>query len=849
MTFTEHIHQNIFLPRLQDRRILVVHDEHDRFREICSNLASKQCRVIFTDKRPVSSRQEAMERWQDMAQDQTYQSQMLIHCNDPAPQDNNERQEHPFSSYAAVGASFPSRASDEYKQLCYGYLKDRTAEIDQLFAGDTEPTFSLIDNLSAGSHSHPQLQELFGTGDASKIIPDFLVPPDDSNIENLLDSNTDWCQEMRDLLKRTLGLEINTKSTKAAAMRDKLWQYLLFSEFNNDLPCSLPSSLSDVPRASGAQLSFALSLCSALRLHINKKEAYRDAALKIEAALDLEQECIDIIDLGMTDTFSFEEKNFLKQAATAIRAREWDAARSILDIHKKSLWTEEGERKLLWHILELGLDTLDHIKRAEIQLRHLGHGGKDLCSLFDAELIKVDRSYRNLEDAAAQIYQEYGEVEDIIQASRQAYRNHFNKLQDKLLGVVQREGWPLDGMPSNHSSYNDQVNPALRNGKRVVYFLIDALRLDLAQDLAASIQDHQVSSVPVCAQLPCVTRFGMASLLPDAEDKLKFIKKNGEIIPIHGETNVKSRSARLGVFDSELNDRVTTSNLADFIDNTKTPHSLTAYKEKTAQCDLLVLTSTELDELGEGNSTSELQLIPSVMRKLKLAVSRCAELGYDTAVVATDHGFIWIEDSDSGSVCEKPAGEWPLIKRRCLIGQGDDTAGTQKFTTKELSIPTELPSFVVPKALATFSKGVGYFHEGLSLQESLVPRIVVNFTQAATAQSSGNPEVELSRKKKNFTSRIVSIGIAWPGSPDMFSEGTEFKLVAFQNKNEIGFPSSGEQVNSASGLIKMQQGEAIKVSLRLTEEAKEGPVHIKAINPATEKVIDSLELNFKPHVF
>ncbi|MBT8036128.1 MAG: PglZ domain-containing protein [Verrucomicrobiae bacterium] len=849
MTFAEHIRQNIFLPRLTERRILVVYDEHDRFREICAGLNSEQCKVIFTDKRPVSSRQEAMERWKEMSMDQTYQSQMLIHCNDPAPKDDDERQEHPLASYAAVGASFPSRASDEYKQLCYGFLKDRTAEIDQLFAGDTEPTFSLIDNLSAGSHSHPQLQELFGTGDASKIIPNFLVPPEDSEIEDLLDSNTGWCQEMRELLKRTLGLGINTKSTKAVAMRDKLWQFLLFSEFCNDLPGGIPSTLADLPRATGAQLPFALSLCADLRLHTNKKESYRDAALKIEAALDLEQECVNIIDLGMTDTFSFEEKNFLKQAATAIRAREWDTARTILDSHKTSLWTEEGERKLLWHILELGLDTLEQIKRAEIHLKHLGHEGKELCELFDTELIKVDRTYRNLEDAAAQIYQEYGEVEDIINATRQAYRNHFNQLQANLLGVVQREGWPLNGMPSNQSSYNDQVHTALRNNKRVVYFLIDALRLDLAQDLVGSIHDHQVSSVPACAQLPCVTRFGMASLLPDAEDKLKFIENGGEIIPIHGETNVKTRTARLGVFESMLNDRVTTSNLADFISNTRTPSSLTTYQKKTAQCDLLVLTSTELDALGEGQSTSELQLIPSVMRKLKLAISRCAELEYDTAVIATDHGFIWVEDSDAGSVCEKPAGEWPLIKRRCLIGQGDDTPGTQKFTTKELSIPTELPSFVVPKALATFSKGVGYFHEGLSLQESIVPRVVINFTKAATSQSRGNPEVELSRKKKNFSSRIVSVNIAWPGSPDMFSECTEFKLVAFQNRHEIGFPSSGEKVDPASGLIKMKQGEAIKVSLRLTEDAKEGPVHIKAINPATEKVIDSLELNFKSHVF
>jgi|LakMenEpi03Aug12_release.lakeMendotaPanAssembly.Ray.scaffolds.fasta_scaffold144137_1 hypothetical protein len=31
MTFAEHITTNVFLPRLNDRRILVVYDEHKRF--------------------------------------------------------------------------------------------------------------------------------------------------------------------------------------------------------------------------------------------------------------------------------------------------------------------------------------------------------------------------------------------------------------------------------------------------------------------------------------------------------------------------------------------------------------------------------------------------------------------------------------------------------------------------------------------------------------------------------------------------------------------------------------------------------------------------------------------------
>ena len=850
MTFAEHIKNNIFSPRLAEKRILVVYDEEDRFRDICAQLESDRCSVIYSEKRPISSRQDAMERWKVMSADTTYQSQMLIHCVEPAPKDNNERQQHPFASYAAVGTSFPSRASDEYRQLCYGFLKDRTVEIDQLFASGNEPAFELIDNLAGGAHSHPQLQALFGTADASKIVPDFLVPPSTSTIDANLEANTNWCEEMRQLLQRTLGLSLNAQSTKAATIRKKLWQYLLFSEFANDLPCQLPGSLIDIPKASGPQLHFAISLCADLRQHVEKKEVYRDEANAIEQALNLESECHEFVDLGQTDTFAFEEKNFLRRASVAIRASQWDAAREILDAHKTSLWTEEGERRLLWRILELGMETLENIKRAEVQLKHLGSSGKELCELFDSELIKVDRFYRELEEATAQTLDGYEEIEAIVDATRKAYRAHFNLLQAKFLPVVQREGWPLNEMKANVASYDEHVAPALRDGKRVVYFLIDALRLDLAQDLESNIHDHQVRRIPACAQLPCVTKFGMASLLPEAGKKLRFEIKGADLLPVYEGKDVGTRKARLEIFDTTLNDRVSTSNLSDFIGATKTKKARETFIRKTANTDLLVLTSIELDSLGEGTHTSNLQHIPTVMRELQMAISRCAELGYDTAVIGTDHGFVWIEDTDAGSLCDTPPGEWPLKKRRCHLGTGEESTGTVRFTTKELSIPTDAPSFIVPKSLATFSKGNGYFHEGLSLQESLVPRLVVNFAKTAQSQRvSKNPEIELSYKKKKVYQRIFSINISWPGTPDMFSDGSEFKLVALQNKIEIGYPTSGDNVDPSSGFVKMKQGESIKMNIRLNDDAQEGPIHIKAIHPETDLTIDSLALNFLPTVF
>ncbi len=53
MTFAEYLLDNIFLPRLQERRVLVVFDPQKRYLEICQQLQSEQCRVLLTEARRV----------------------------------------------------------------------------------------------------------------------------------------------------------------------------------------------------------------------------------------------------------------------------------------------------------------------------------------------------------------------------------------------------------------------------------------------------------------------------------------------------------------------------------------------------------------------------------------------------------------------------------------------------------------------------------------------------------------------------------------------------------------------------------------------------------------------------
>ena len=845
MTLAEHIQKEIFLPRLKAHRVLVVFDETGRFRGVCEKTASEQCPLIDTTSHPFSSRLEAIKRWQEMLADTTFQSQMLIYCSETPPTTDEQKQRHPFASYAALGQSFPAKPSDDYREICKGFLPERAVEIEQLFAQDNSPGFDLIDNLSGGTQSHPRLQSIFGTADLTDIIPEFLVAEPHS-AQSLHDDELALA-EMRSCLERTLGMPVNQQISNPATLRDKLWQYLLVSEFLDDLPPPARERFSDLPRAEGVVVSFAKKICSSLRKNRDWREVYRERALKIEEQLNLEEECEGFLELGVIDTFSFEEKRFLASAIRAVHAGQYEQARSIWQGHHQSLWAEEGERHLLWWILDEGLTTIMEIGRASEILKQIDGSGAALAKAYANDFLKVDRAYRSLEGTAAQTINGYEEVEAVIEAARGNYLKYFNHLQQRLLKAIEIEGWPLQSLNHNHSTYSECVAPLLREGKKVVYFLIDALRLDLAEDLLQQCNLGQTSSSDVCAQLPCVTRFGMAALLPEAETKLRFEKEEGNLEPFYAGSKCETRAKRLEAIASYVGrDKVNSSNLKDFLKQVRTKKGSESFSAKVKNLDLFVLTSTELDTQGEGHASAPMRFLSEIVQDLISALHKLPDLGFDAAVIATDHGFVFYGDMETGNQCAEPSGQWNLKKRRCLIGSGDEGPGQTRLATSALSIPTEDPSFMVPRGLAMYQKGNGYFHEGLSLQESIVPRIVIRFPEAKPSRAS-KLEVALSCVKRTFSNRMISVTLTGPEIVDLFEESPRIRLIALQDKREVGRPWAGNGIDTSANLVTVPETPE-KITLRLSEEAQEGPIHIKAIDPLTDKVLVSLELNFKPFV-
>lgn len=93
----------------------------------------------------------------------------------------------------------------------------------------------------------------------------------------------------------------------------------------------------------------------------------------------------------------------------------------------------------------------------------------------------------------------------------------------------------------------------------------------------------------------------------------------------------------------------------------------TAIKES----DLIFVTSQEIDEQGElGNMPTARQFMDQVLSMLPRAIKLLAELGCETVVLASDHGYVFGEELDTDMKIDPPGGQTKDLHRRVWVGIG-----------------------------------------------------------------------------------------------------------------------------------------------------------------------------------
>lgn len=834
MTIKSFIQNEVLLKRLQSSDVLVVYDPDRRFRELCLELATPNRRVVDASESSIISRELAMATLQEMGQSASEVTSLLVYVPARPPLSDEEKQRDPFSVYTVCGAVFPTGSGEEYLSLCLKSKPDYATEIRRLFSENPNPSMGMIDAIGGGS-GWPTLQTLLQVESARDILFALMAPSDLQ--QKALKGNETWISEAKALFQAAVGLKLMTRGKTWTSLADELWRFLLFSEFVFDLPTELPGSLSEVPRSAPEARPLVEDLCDRLRNDRRTQPNYIERAETIEKELNLATHCQAIPDLGVRDTFPFEERSFFAQGVLALKNDDFDKLRQLFSRHTHSVWVGRGENQIQWSLLKSAVSLVEACEDANRQLPDHAKSQEALIDYYVGSLREVDRRQREFEQSASDFLDVHNAMDDVITQARVAYGRLAGSVQDLFVRHLEKTGWPPSGRLANADVFDRIVAPKLQeSGRRVAVLMIDSLRYELGLELQKQLADDgQVEMHASFAQLPTVTVVGMASLLPGAGHELRLVKKNDEMAVMLGEQPLASVAQRMDILRKRYGQRFAEMPLNDFI-RAKASSSITA--------ELLVLRSNTIDSFLESTPDKALSIILDSLKEIRVAVHRLKSLGFQDAIIVTDHGFFLNSSAEAGDVCQKPPGTWLNIHDRTQLGDGTGDAANFAIATSQLGVRGDFNQLAGPRRMVAYRAGTRYFHGGASLQEAVVPVIVLRLTDSVDeAIQAVTVNLTYKRGAKLITTRFPVVEVTITGT--LFNKGSTYDLLIEAHDkqgNVIGEAKPGGDVNPATRTVAIRPGGGpVQVTMKMDVDF-EGKFTVKALDPTTLTAYSKLEL-------
>lgn len=816
------------LNKLKENPTLVIYDEKKRYTDIVRGLASDDNKLIEVSGSAITAREEAVE-FSTKILPVNGKKRMLIYLPFERPENDQEKIFDPFYVFGLSGTIFPNEASDEYLALCQSCYPEQAEKIDQLFELGEVPDFATIDAVKGGSN-YPKLQSVTEEKSEKEIVLSILLPNPEK--EKKLKKNKGWVKEYQLFIQATIGLRSTVNTLDS--IQEELWRYLLFSEFVFDLPIDLPSDLQKVPRASKSYEKVVLDICERIRNRKYIEETYIAKANQISEALNLEEHFKNARDLGEIVTFAFEDNTYFNNFIEHLLSGDFNRASHLLIPNQSNqIWRDDQNRSAYWLVGRYAFDILDEIQKIGDGWKSHFNSLDNIFHYYGEYLWKLDQGHRYFEKSIKEVITIYDNLAKLITYVRESYFNFWTTLQNRYQALILENGWIFDKTLKNTQLFSKRVAPVLRHSEKVAYFMVDALRFELGKELQNQLdQNFTVKIEPSVAFIPTVTRYAMAALLPDAEKNLTLKKKGKSLEPFLKERHIKGPQDRIAYIKSDCNygDRAGLVNLDNLLAN------------DIPNYDLLVVTTTEIDTIGESLSQSAQSLIQEAIKKIVKAVHQLEQAGYHKVIMVADHGFVLTEGFQIGDAVSKPSGEWVLQKSRCVGGKGDTETHLMELQPSDIGIDAEVTHFQFLRNYTVFKSGLTYFHEGLSVQENVVPYLEVTLSQPVAKQKI---EIRLSYKGQGtgfITTLRPSVEVSSFSEGSLFGEPINIKIEALDGKgNIVGHTAPGQKINPTSGLVEFEPGQAFKVTLAMEEEF-EGAFDVVASDPVTGLVYSSIKL-------
>ena len=624
-------------------------------------------------------------------------------------------------------------------------------------------------------------------------------------------------KELRRLLEVSFDIELPAVES-LSKWRVKFGRFVMLTNFVTALKKQTPAVLSSVPVASSpGGIDACVRLARTWRNSRDVRDSYVAAANKVEQELGLGQLQLPVEPLKENETFLCVERALLVHTEGELLKSASAALLQLAEYRLSRFWADVIPAiQARWALIYSAAEVLIEADRVGKALKKAPITIPALVKAYaedDEPWCLLDTHHRNMESRKYNFeFATNGDhqcLDKLVTKAEQRYTEVGSELARHFVTSFQKAKHPIPGLLRQAEVFDREVKPLLGDSK-LAYVWVDALRFEMARELCRLLKDDfELEIQPAIGAIPTITEIGMAALLPKAQGSAKVVAAGGGKLALEiGGKVIKDRKDRVAFLKENAGVPVFDAKLDDLL-----PKPTKRVKDGIQGAGLILITSQEIDELGEADNVAQARLqIDGVLSHLRRGVRVLADHGIKTIVLVADHGHLFADEIGDDMKIEFPGGKVEDLHRRVWVGVGGNSEPSYLRTSlASLGVDSEF-DIATPWTFAVFkAKGGGraYFHGGLSPEELIIPVVVMHSAAKATAPSTGI-QWTLTPGATKLTTRFFSVQISGSESEtSLFGyEPPKVRIELRANKKCVSVPVSASYgFEDATGEVKLKTSE------------------------------------------
>lgn len=427
-------------------------------------------------------------------------------------------------------------------------------------------------------------------------------------------------------------------------------------------------------------------------------------------------------DLVAVDLFEETDRKIISDLARAV-TQQTVTAREVANVvrsRQSSVWIEAYRQ--LYTAIASASELLSELAAIDFTMASFDAG----LESYRREWFRIDQLYRQFTFA----YRTYEGPHPLGPLREQVEKHYTNKFVYELGNAWQQQvdavdKWSSVALRSQTSFYCDYVEGLVRDDKKAVVIISDALRYEVAEELGTRIRQEDrfdASLDAVLGVLPSYTQLGMAALLPH-----RTLTHSADAKTVLADDQPTNGTAFRGKILASVGGAAIQ---AEDFKALSADERRELYKANR----VLYVYHNRIDATGDkpGTERQVFEAVDDTLRDIVDLVKKLANANATNIFITADHGFLFQDDAlaDSFFLSTQPQGDdIKVTNRRYVLGRGlkVDYAFTT-FSSVQLELGGDF-EVQIPKSIHRLKLAGGgsrFVHGGATLQEVVVPVLAVN---------------------------------------------------------------------------------------------------------------------------